>query len=321
MNSQAFGVERGTLIRVPAIANLMIDSTDRPKLYDASGIDLTTPWNFQITSRQALMNGFFSRIGVTEVVLEWCVPNISEQLQNNKFTIRDSSGALHSITMDEINYTVAQALTFLAVQLNQLSLPGYNFTIQNAGGLVTLIGNPTTPIAFSILPGKLAFQLDLNPLNIESRQAPFFLVNCPDLRPYRYIDFTCSDLTAVQDVKDASTVPSIENQPSAVSPFFTPVPRAGSRDVLVRWYFAFDDDASTDQVGFPILMGYEKFVLRRLYNPPKQIKWEQNFPVGNLVFQVYDDNGNLLDYKAPLKEFANTPQDSNWLMTLQLSEG
>ena len=58
-------------------------------------------------------------------------------------------------------------------------------------------------------------------------------------------------------------------------------------------------------------MGYTRFVRRRLYNPPKQIKWQPNQPMGNLSFQVYGDDGDLVT--ADLL-------DSNWLMTLQLSE-
>jgi hypothetical protein len=57
-------------------------------------------------------------------------------------------------------------------------------------------------------------------------------------------------------------------------------------------------------------MGYRPFNYRRLYNPPKQIRWDNIQPVGNLTFQVYNDQGVL----APMRT------TTNWLMTLQLSE-
>lgn len=317
MSYSSFGIEKGQLIRVPATANLMIDSDDRPKRYDSSGVDLTTPWDFQISRQQALMNGFFSRIGVTEHVVEWCVPNISLSLGNNTFRIRDASGVIHSVTLTDTTYNVAEATVSICVELNALTIPGYSFNMQGAAGTVIMRSNTAAPFrSFSILPGKLAFQLDLNPFTVETNQSVLFFVKCPDIRPYRYIDFTCSDLTAVQDVKDASTAPASQVQPNG-----TVKPTIGSRDVLARWYFAFDEDASLDQLGFPILMGYEKFVLRRLYNPPKQIKWEQNFPVGNLTFQVFDPDGEIVSYEDANPNVVNTAQDSNWLMTLQLSEG
>jgi hypothetical protein len=299
MNTSAFGVEKATLIRVPAIANLMVDSEDRPEVLDASGVDLVTPWNFQINKNQQLINGFFSRIGVTEVVLEWCIPNISESLGNQELGIRDSSGVLHIVEVPEGSYTVKGALDSIVDLLTAAAIPGYTWTIAQDAGLVFLDGGGTR--VFSVAASELALKLGLNPLDVTTSPSEARVVQCPDLRPYRYIDFICNQLTAVQDVKDASTAET-------------------DRDVLVRWYFAWDEAPPLDAYGFPILMGYQKFVTRRLYNPPKQIKWEQSQNVGGfLQFQVYGDLGNLVEYKSTA--FLNTPDRSNWLMTLQLSEG
>jgi hypothetical protein len=74
---------------------------------------------------------------------------------------------------------------------------------------------------------------------------------------------------------------------------------------------AWDVEPQYDAYGFPILMGYKKFVVRRLFNPPKQIRWTNNQPLGNIAFQVYDDTGSLLTASA---------EENNWLMTLQFSE-
>ena len=308
MNTSAFGVEKATLIRVPAIANLMIDSEDRPLVEDASGVGLITPWNFQINKNQQLINGFFSRIGVTEVVLEWCIPNISKSLGNQELGIYDSSGQLVVVEVPEGSYTVKGALDAVVDLLTAAALPGYTWTVAQDAGLVFLDGGGTR--TFSVAASELALKLGLNPIPSDPDisalvQRTSFnesrVVQCPDLRPYRYIDFICSQLTAVQDVKDASTSPD-------------------DRDVLVRWYFAYDEAPPLDAYGFPILMGYQKFVTRRLYNPPKQIKWEQSQNVGGfLKFEVYGDLGNLVEYKST--SFLNTPDRSNWLMTLQLSEG
>jgi hypothetical protein len=70
---------------------------------------------------------------------------------------------------------------------------------------------------------------------------------------------------------------------------------------------------TVDAYAFPILMGYEPFVLRRLFNPPKQIKWDPLQPMGNLTFQVFGSDGDeVVDDTAD--------RITNWLMTLQLSE-
>lgn len=309
MNTSAYGVEKATLIRVPATANLMLDSKDRNPILDGSGVDISSPWSFSLNRKQQLINGFFSRIGTTEVVLEWCVPNISDTLNNRQLQIIDASGITRSIDLLPGNYTVAEALNTVVDLLSGLALPGYTWSIQYGAG------NPTGLDGirdFRVKPGNLANQLGLNPwaasTNISTPLLPLAIIDCPDLRPYRYIDFTCEQLTSVQDVKDASTQPQ-------------------SRDVLCRWYFADDTPTGVDAYGFPILPGYTKFVTRRIFNPPKQIKWEQNFPVGGyLQFAVYDQDGDLVEEVSAFNEIfglslPNAPPESNWLMTLQLSEG
>ena len=306
MNTSAYGVEKATPIRVPATANLMLDSADITQILDASGINIITPWNFQINRSQQLINGFFSRIGVTEVVLEWCLPNISTALGNNLFEIIDSSGTHHTVDFPDGNYTVFSALNQIKVGLGFAFAgnPAYHWNVLNTvGGATTLISNDNNPVTappFTIVATKLSVALGLCPgIGANNGPSKYFIVDCPDLRPYRYLDFTCSQLTAVQDVKDASTNTDAQY---------------GSKDVLVRWYFADDFGDNLDSFGFPILPGYTKFVQRRLYNPPKQIKWEQNYPVGGyLKFEVFDDQGNIVE---PASQ-----DNSNWLMTLQLSEG
>ena len=287
MNTSSFGVERGTLIRVPATANLMFDSADRNTAINPSA------WDFSIYKSQALINGYFSRIGATEVVMEWCEDNINATL-GNTVGLRDLSGALTTITIPPGKYTVAQALNAIVAGFNASALASgavRTFSVSTTkvpgqvcidiSGLGVIVTNTTTP---------LWQRLDYGSLTATTNT---ILIICPDLRPVRYVDIVTDKLTAVQDVQDAATSTT-------------------DRNVLVRWYFSYDEQNLSDAYGFPILMGYTRFCLRRLYNPPKQIKWEQNLPIGGLQFQVYDDNGNLL----PPSD-ANT----NWLMTLQLSEG
>jgi hypothetical protein len=288
MNTSAFGVERGTLIRVPATANLMIDSADRNSSVYPSA------WNFTISKNQPYVSGFFSRIGATEVVLEWCEDNISAP--NNTVGLRDLSGNMETITIPPGKYTIAQALNAIVAGFNASPLasgsirqfsvsttkvPGQ--VVIDISGLAVGVNGITT--AFPLW-SRLDVGAAANPTNT-------LLILCPDLRPYRYIDFVSDNLTSVQDARDASTATT-------------------DRTVLNRWYFSYDEQNLLDQYGFPILMGYTRFCLRRLYNPPKQIKWEQNLPISNLAFSVYDDSGNLL---------ATSDDSSQWLMTLQLSEG
>jgi hypothetical protein len=287
----SFGVDKAVTFRQPATANLMIDSADRP-----SG----TPWDFQLTSVNNYGNGFFSRIAATEIVLEWCMPNIAPAWGNTTMAV-DISGtgseAFHqtiAITLPTNFYVVSQVLANIQ---NRITAAVTGTTITCVAGITSIgTGIGSTNAILSFLPGTLTNQMDISgAVSTQSPIAPagtyFIPVICPDLRPYRYLDFVCENLTYAQDVKDNSSAPY-------------------NRDVLARWYFAYDEAPNLDATDMPILMGYSRFVLRRIFNPPKQIKWDANLPVGNLRFNVYDNNGELVDVAL----------GSEWLMTLQLSE-
>ena len=285
--------EKAFPIRQPSTANLMIDSADRPPIIDLSGDDISSPWDFQISKKQSILNGFFTRIGTTEVVLEWCEPNINALYDTDTITF-DLSGTgantyvgTQTIVLTDGFYTIETLLDTLVTQLNDLSgTTGMTFSVVTTAGVVALV---STGGDFDVVPGTLANKLKLEKeLNSNNE---WYVSPCADLRLLRYLDFVSSELTYNQDLKDNSTL-------------------VFNRDVLCRWYMAWDSPPQLDGYGFPILMGYTSFTTRRLYNPPKQIRWEPNQPLGNISFQVYDDNGELV----------KDTDDSQWLMTLQVSE-
>jgi len=292
LEMNTFGTDKGVTLRYPATANLLIDSYDRDDVY-------ASPWDFQISRTNSILNGFFNRIGSTEVVLEWCQPNITPFLNNTIISVDISGVAPNTyrgtpqITMPTGFYNVAQALNTFCRQLNDLSgttgatfataiyAPNNQPVVACVGAVfrITIVGS-----------SRLIYQLGFGNASAFSGVQS---VICPDLRPYRYIDFTSAQLTYNQDLKDSSTAAIV-------------------RDVLCRWYFAFDDSPSYDTLGIPILMGYTPFVLRRLFNPPKQIRWDPNQPVGNVAFQVYGDDEQLV--------YTSNVYQSQWLMTLQATE-
>jgi len=270
--------ESGTPIRYPSTANLMISSSDRNTALNLS------PWDFQITKKQSILNGFFTRVGTTEVVLNWVEPNIVTG-NNDTFTVVKTAGAVsYSVTVPEGFYTVAQLLDTLVVLLNAAGT-GITWSITGVGANCGLTGTA----AFTIPVTALSSQLNIS--NATSGTTALISPS-PDLRPTSYIDFVSSELTYNQAVKDSAT-------------------SAGQPQVLCRWYFAWDEQPLFDSYGFPILMGYMSFCARRTFNPPKQIRWSPNQPIGNLAFQVLDENGNI---------YPNEGLESSWQMTLQVSE-
>lgn len=298
-----FGVEKAVTLRQPSTANLMIDSLDRPGALDASGSIIANPWNFQITKKQALQNGYFTRIATTEVVLEWAQPNISNLIGNNE-VIWDLSGtagntfsSLVKVTVANGFFNVAQAATEICRLFTDLSgVTGMSFGTATFAptnsGVIASVGGVWRVVDLTLLGTQIGLTPALNGVfsSIHS-------IISPDLRPYRYLDFTSSQLTLCQDVKDTTT-------------------QSYERDVLCRWYFTWDVPPALDTLGFPILMGYTPFFLRRLYNPPKQIKWDTIQSLGNLAFEVFGTT--ILDESEPV--YYSNVYKSNWLMTLQLSE-
>lgn len=280
MNS--FGVEKGVTIRVPSTANLMVDSADRNATQYPSASD------FQINKPNAIANGYFTRAGTTEVVLEWGMPNLPDDVDLSTITL-DISGATtrsqQSASYLGIFSTVGDLLNNICFDLSGVNGVGLTVSSTVNPGFVSI---RATNGKIRIFPGPLANALGID---TSATLATYKSVaGVPDLRLYRYLDFVSNQLTYAQDLKDTSTANIV-------------------RDVLCRWYMAEDNQEARDQYDFPILMGYEPFVRRRIFNPPKQIKWDSNLPVGNLSFQVYDDNGILA-----------VMADSQFLLTIQLSE-
>lgn len=292
--------EKATPIRMPSTANLMIDSQDRirPTFVDSG--------NFRITKKQAILNGFFTRIATTEVVVEWQIPNITSVYENESFEV-DVSGTSYFATLPDGFYTVAQALDTIVALLN-IAQNTYTFSVVNTGPFpvikcVVTVGGADQDYTIQDTPlaGQLGFEQDVSGnFFIPGRGGPV------DLRWWRYIDFVSPELTYTQDVKDAAT-------------------NDDEKNVLCRFYLTYDSPPQNDKYGFPILFGYQAAPLRRIYSPPKQIKWEPNLPVGNLSFQVYGNGGGSYDlavneYVLLVPPVIPSSTAWNWLMTLQVSE-
>lgn len=320
--------EKGTTIRQPSTANLMIDSKDRASQYPY-------PSNFVIQKNNSILNGYFTRIGVTEVVLDWAEPTIRGDSQcwfdiscNGVVTTN------YELQFDDALWATSKEFCDRFVNLSIFPTPGVpiagiHFVISNPSpGEVTItINNGVGPPA-QFRPKKNTQGIDTVPPSKQIWNK--FGILCPtrypnnnvgwtnsistfwvDPRAYSYIDIVSQELTYAQDLKDATT---------------------GSQDknVLARFYLAWDDSAgpSYDAYGFPLLMGTRPFSQRKLYSPPKQIKWEPNLPIGNLSFQLATNEGIFVTEAENQNNQVAGFNPNNWTfysgtnfkMTLQVSE-
>jgi len=316
--SEFIPTEKGVPIRQPSTANLMVDSQNRARKDLSGNINFGTSSDFFITKNNSILNGFFSRIGVTEVVLEWFQPNILPD-ESSTFAIVESGGSSSGIEcfINNANggfYTVASLVQEMASAMTTASADtgGQNRVYTAIGGdghaYIDVSGANTFEFVGSLVPGfdgvaeRLGFETDTQ---AKTHYVGDVATNVngvgwtPDLRLYRYIDFVSNSLTYNQELKDATTAQSIDN-------------------ILCRWYFAEDDQGNLDEYGFPILQGYTPFVRRRLFSPPKQIKWSAQQPIGQIQFQVqYQPNVSQQNSSALI-----LPTDTrfDFLLTLQVSE-
>jgi hypothetical protein len=317
-----------TTIRQATTANFLIDSRDRVGFGDTSFPPNATPANFTISKNNNLLNGFFTRIIPNEVCLDYCINNIDPYWGNafinfqpqvlNTSTIGTFPSTIQA-NLSGGNYTVAQALDNITASFNSNATAAANSltlsTIQSSNGrgggrvslgmfqstiatnflipLSTVTNTPSTGTPINLVP-----QLNLN----ANYYASSFTIDCPKILPTSYLDFICPNLTQNQNLKDGST--SLD-----------------TTDIIYRWYLAWDVPEPLDTYGYPVYQGYKRFIQRRPIAFPKQIRWENNIPIGQLTFQVQDDQARTLD-PAILGATSSITNKSEmeWQMTCLVSE-
>lgn len=308
-------------IRMPSSAILAIDSEDRT--YDPTG--QSTPYDFSIAKSENLLAGFFTRVGVTEIVLPWAIPNIN--LKTNAMSYTYSIGGAPAVTATTTLpigfYKPAEIAA--RIQLDISSNTGVAFTFTYGGGGASTLGNRTAlpffqynigagnTISFAPLPyntstypysantKQLFNLLGFGPTNSTALQlSAGAFTFCQSVQ---YVDIVSSQLTNNQAVKDSMSQPVV-------------------RDTLCRIYIADSNgtNQSTVSPADPAFcpVGCAPFTIYRNFTVPKMIQWipNQNIP-GYLTFQVYDDNGNILTDSYSV---ATVFGAMDWRMTLLASE-
>jgi hypothetical protein len=279
------GLSGASAIRFPSTANLAIDSFDRSGVDGVNGVNGA---NFTIQKRNNILSGFFTRMGVNEVVLDYALPNISPIHDNTIFEVVVGSTPVN-IPVPEGNYTVSSLMAFLVAALNTAAT-GVTFSFAGPSGGKALVGTGAFTVNPTVLSGYLSMTPGDVPVPSVNNAVPVLF---PELLAVTYFDFLCSNLTYQQGLKDADTSRT-------------------SKDVLYRWILSWDDYNPEDPDGYPIYQGYMPFKSRRYLSFPKQIKWDGQQPIGQLTFQVYGSDGEL----------AKTSQRGvfEWYMNLLISE-
>jgi hypothetical protein len=310
--------------RSPAYAILAIDSEDRFRDYTESlaaavGGFNDSPYDFQITKNESMMNGFFTRLALTEINFPWAIPNINPTTRQIIVQYQVGAGPIQSATIALVTafYSPSALATALQVAIRAVD------PVLNA---VTVTYGTTNEPFFAYQTNVAGTTMAFQPLPYNSIAYPypattkqlFYLLGFRDVntvlaatagglytfcQAIRYIDIVCNQLTYNQALKDTMS-------------------QTVARDTLCRLYLGDGPYTGTSTVNpsDPDFCppGCAPFTIYRQFTNPKFIRWLPNQPVqGNLRFEVFDDNGVSLT--RMLSDFFNS-RDMNWSMTLLVSE-
>ena len=317
-------------IRQPSTALFTVDSEDRFKRpNEAAAAALlpptqtnVTPYDFTISKNESLMNGFFTRVGITEVNFPFAIPNIN--VKTNKIIINwdnnDGNAGTETLEMDNNFYTPNDIAGYLQTIIRAadpiLADVSFNWAIGNDPSFFYEAPTDLT-ISFAPLPYNSAaypwpdttrqlFHL-LGMTDDNKRLRPSGFSNFTFCQFTRYLDIVCYQLTNNQALKDQTS-------------------QFVARDMLCRLYLGDGNLPCNINAGDAAFIppGCAPFTIYRDFSTPKQIQWIPNQPIpGFLRFEIFDDTG------APINEALTDIIGANvnagagyldWSMTMQVSE-
>jgi hypothetical protein len=328
-------LDRAVTTRPASTAVFGIDSDDRYTDYNQRRVNPSYPFSFNVTKNESLLNGFFTRLAVTEFRLNWTLPNISSAWGNDQINIAWLAGGVPppagaTITMPTAFYTVqsfCEVFQALVRAIPGNPLPSFTAT-RAADGTIVMESNTATTIQFGPLVTSVALAkqrqlFDMLSLPPPTAFAATVLSGIPNMRATDYIDIVSPQITYNQDLKDAASAPIV-------------------RDMLVRIYLdesckpiaepTYVTDEAPPVTSFPSFTngddvnGVLPFVIYRQFANPKQVQWNNAQPLGNVTFELYDDQGRSIQ-DLWTRQFAPTSATGyrfansfTWNITLLVTE-
>lgn len=333
--------EHAVTVRPTSTAVFAVDSDDRYATYADRRTKQSYPFTFNIVRNQALLNGFFTRVALTEFRMFWTLPNISAAWGNNtlQIFITGAPSNPYTITLLDGFYDLQSLVAVIEDSVQQIGLPGPallpNFVgIANDDGTTTWSnGGGGAPTFYWVKPTSNVRTL-YDMLNLITPAPPFVPAQnsarggvC-NLRPTDFIDIVCPQITYNQDLKDGSSQPIVRD-------ILTRIYLDDSTKSMARYTTNVFDNAGVltgTQLGLtdPTVFtnGSTPFTIYRQFASPKQILWNKNQPIGNLVFELYDDQGRSIQdlwnaaypISDPTGDGVFYSNSFVWNMTLLISE-
>lgn len=325
--------DKAITTRPPTTAIFGVDSDDRYKDYLARRIAPSYPFSINIVKNESLFNGFFSRLAVTEFRMYWTLPNIHVAWGNNTLTYYEATTpAFHTITIPNGFYDLQDLMVTIEALVRADGVLTNFLAVANTDGSSSY-GTGDSQTFYWVAPSTQTRTL-YDMLNLITKGIPLIPQattqqgGIANLKSTDFVDVVSPQLTYNQDLKDGSTAPVL-------------------RDMLVRIYL--DDanrspcrvqtnlfDASGNPAGRQVpqsdptdsITGACPFMLYRQFPYPKQVKWIPEQPLGNVTFELYDDQGRsiqdlwnaILPADDPTRVGQYYANSFVWNMTLLVTE-
>ena len=334
------GIDSANTLRPAALSVLGVDSEDRFNSYAqarrALGANTNwSQWDFTINKKQSILTGFFTRIALSEIMVQWGIPNINVKTNQIIFNYGTSE---QIITLNPGFYTPSALAAAIQTSVRSIdaSLAAFTMTygirttpsvvVPPAPAVPSVVAMPVFEYASNAVSPLLA--VGFSPMPVDNGRYKATTKQLFDLLgfsltnqiPYtgiargqntfctftKYIDIISTQITAQASLKDSSTAE---------------VPR----DLIARVYLTNPADPANvvcSSASFcPV--GCAPFTLFRDFSTPKQIQMIPTAPIGGyLKFQVFDDSGDeLYQVDTPIDPTLDgTGNNLEWSMTLLASE-
>jgi hypothetical protein len=326
---------RGMPIRYPASAFFNINSIDRyasinyptsqfARILESSAIQNNTPAsNYNMSLQRNLLSGYFHRLTVSEVNLQWNIPTINSQNYIFAMSAGDTSGNIAStnvsLILDYYTYTelatelqtrIRSAFSALTPNLNALTVvwapryagSGYTFLFETNGVVInfeTDLVNSSGVIGGDISAATRAMYKLYNMIGVTNALVSnvstvlYTIPSYPTLIYTSYIDIISNKLSQFMRVKDSETSWSADTS------------------VITRVYLS-----NTNGISAPVVepsvpsgttfdtyaVGSRPFVLNYSPNTVKNIKWEPGQSIIDFDIRVIDEFGDQVPWNAKLTQ-------------------
>jgi hypothetical protein len=285
-NSSTDKEHPGVPQRPPASAHLLVSSLDRYQTTFERVTNPSTSTNWIMSKGYNLLNGYFTRLAITQIQFHWNLPTIIENVNDIFALAMDTEGTPVSITgiITEGWYTVSE----LAAEIENVVTnaagynPAWNFTCTAVNGALVLAAT----VDFSTNAGTTSLEDEIaNKFYITAglTQTPTVLnggvyrLYCgPAPMTYTsFIDICSTRLTQFQRVKDATTLVNNVNS-----------------DVIARVYPCPPNVLLNNSQSGQLFA--EPWVMTIDYNTPKHIRCNPDQAITNFDIQLKDEFGQII---------------------------